>query len=534
MSLTRTLSDPSSLNIERSLEFRILDRLERALGEREPEQRPEESPIPSTPADFRDDLILPSAQGPKRYGDIVQPFQSERYADLDQDLIAVARGDKPPRGGRHWWEATKGASKDTDLAINLMWLLAWSPRFLRCQVGAADRKQAKELRDSAKAVLSENPWLEDFLKIDNYQIKNPHTESEVEILPADIAGSHGAKPNVLVINELTHIRPQHKEFAENLMDNADKVDFGVVIIATNAGQIDTWQWQWRETARTSPRWAFHKLDRPSPWTSEDLLAESRRRNPKARYDRLWNGIWSTGSGEGIPPESIDAAIDHEHRPMTGKEPGYVFVAGLDIGIHRHRTGLCVVGIEIGHMEWEEIPENERRKLPDWPGVKQPETRRQVKRGGSGMVKLAYTRSWKPGPGGPVDTIAVENEVERVAKEFRCPVFYDTNQAERSAQGLRRKAIRMEPVNFTSSECRGMATATLEMFADRKVVLYADTTLITDLRKMEVVEKSYGFRIEQPEDDQGHGDLGTAYLLALYGSRNIRSGGPTLMDLAKRI
>ena len=33
-------------------------------------------------------------------------------------------------------------------------------------------------------------------------------------------------------------------------------------------------------------------------------------------------------------------------------------------------------------------------------------------------------------------------------------------------------------------------------------------------RMRVVEKSYGFRLESPRDEHGHGDLGTAFSLAL--------------------
>ena len=43
-------------------------------------------------------------------------------------------------------ERTKGASKDSDLAVCLLWLMAFTTRPLRVQVGAFDALQASEVR----------------------------------------------------------------------------------------------------------------------------------------------------------------------------------------------------------------------------------------------------------------------------------------------------------------------------------------------------------------------------------------------------
>lgn len=38
--------------------------------------------------------------------------------------------------------------------------------------------------------------------------------------------------------------------------------------------------------------------------------------------------------------------------------------------------------------------------------------------------------------------------------------------------------------------------------------------------MHVVEKSYGFRLESPHDEHGHGDLGTAFALAMLAASEL--------------
>src|SRR5271170_7944287 len=95
----------------------------------------------SDPMAFFEDLILPSGRGPVRFGDVMAPFQRERFARLCPDLLAIARGREPPIG-RHFWESTKGTSKGTDMSAALVWLLAFTTRPRGGQIAAADQDQA--------------------------------------------------------------------------------------------------------------------------------------------------------------------------------------------------------------------------------------------------------------------------------------------------------------------------------------------------------------------------------------------------------
>jgi hypothetical protein len=224
---------------------------------------------------FLDDLRIPSARGNARFGQCMAKFQRDRFGSIISALLAVASGERPAIG-RHWWEATKGASKDSDLACCLLWLLAFSRRPLAMQIGAADQDQADELRKAAKAILRLNPWLAQRVQITNWKLVCPATGSEALIIAADTAGSHGARPDVLILNELSHVTKW--EFAENLLDNASKVPQGLVVIATNAGFVGTPAWKWRELARNSPRWsfAFGPAAAAMPWTPRTSMPQSIR------------------------------------------------------------------------------------------------------------------------------------------------------------------------------------------------------------------------------------------------------------------
>ena len=296
--------------------------------------------IASDPAVFESLLVIPSVSGPQAFGKCMVEFQKERFAQINPALVALAKGERA-NINRFWWEATKGASKDSDLAVCLLWLLAFTSRPLYCQVGAADADQADELRKAAKDILRLNPWLSKRVRIQNWRILCDATESVCEIVAADVAGSHGARPDVLIINELSHVTKQ--EFAENLMDNAAKVPNGLVVIATNAGYAGTWQYRWRELARESERWHFNVIAQPSPWLDEAEIEEARKRNSSSRFNRLWYGVWASGQGDAIDPDDVNAAVNSSLSPMAGHEEGYDFIAGLDLGISQDHSALCVLG-----------------------------------------------------------------------------------------------------------------------------------------------------------------------------------------------
>ena len=69
---------------------------------------------------FQKALMIPSVHGPQRFADCMGDFQRERFEGINPALLSIAKGEKPDTG-RFWWEATKGASKDSDLAVCLLW-----------------------------------------------------------------------------------------------------------------------------------------------------------------------------------------------------------------------------------------------------------------------------------------------------------------------------------------------------------------------------------------------------------------------------
>lgn len=491
------------------------------------------------PAVFQAALII-DAGGKRPFGDVMADFQRERFAAINPALLAVARGEKPAIG-RFWWEATKGCSKDSDLAVCLLWLCAFCPRLLTIQVGAADQEQADELRKAAKTIVHNNAWLEAFVDIQTLAFLSRRQSGgpRVDIIAADAPGSHGARPDVLIVNELTHHRSQ--EFAATLLDNATKVPHGLVVIATNAGHTKSWQEEWRDIAIADPsRWSFHVWAEPAPWLDEREIQEAKKRNPAHRFDRLFKGIWGSDTGQGIPPDDVKAAIRTKLKPTRRPRPGWVYVAGIDAARSRDNVSLVVIGKQVGCTE---LIEKKRKRAPESralaamrdlnmmpPRDEYEETVVSVP--ATGKLRLAAVRVWTVPKGQRHELSKLQAAVLSIHERLGLSaVAYDPYEMTLLSELLERAGLNMVEVPFVGKNMVEMASAMLEEFADRNVELYEDERLLSDLRRMQIIEKSYGMRLNAKRSNtQGHADCGTAFTLAVLASREFSEPmGDVLID-----
>jgi hypothetical protein len=440
----------------------------------------------AAPKVYRDHLRIQTGRGPAKLSEVMADFQRQDFAALDGPFMSLARGEAPICG-RHWWERTKGSSKDSDAAVMLLWLLAFSPRPITAQVGAADREQANELFRAAKDLLRLNPWLSEAVQVQNFVLLNRRTDSRCEIIASDVAGSHGARPDLLILNELSHITKE--DFAKNLLDNASKVGHGLVLICTNAGFVPSWQYDLRQDVIASPRWRHSAYSRPAPWLDEGELQEARKRNSPARYKRLWEGEWVSVSGDAMPSELIDASLTMSG-PVVNPEEGFSYFLGLDLSVSKDHSALVLLG-----------------------------------RHYTGRLKLCRVISWAP----PIDLTRVTQTLFEYQQKWRPRFMMDEYQALHMAQELRQHtgAI-VEMVKPNTGPWREMAASLIEAFSTRNIDMFPDQGLLEDLRKLRLVEIAGGcYRLDAPRTIAGHSDRAIALSHAILGARRHPTLAPTL-------
>lgn len=435
---------------------------------------------------FASNLYIPSQEGLKWFGDCMSDFQSERFLLVAKSADAVRKGERPP-DSRFWWEATKGAAKDADLAIVVLWMMRYALRPLHIQIAAGDREQAGIVKDRVEGILYENPDLKEHITIFRNMVWCSATRCKADVIPAEAKTGHGSTPDVLVLNEL-HVTK--REFAETMMDNADKVSRGIAIVATNAGFLGTWQNRWRSLAMESPRWVTHIFSKPSPWTTEEALEDARKRNTDRRYKRLWWGIWGTEEGDGLPIEDIEWMMKRYKGPLKN-DGGYPCVGGFDFGLKHDHAAFVVVQLNFGTKKY----------------------------------RIAKSISWKPREfhDGQISPAHVQQEVWATCKQFRVlGVAFDPYQFVGSAEWLSSQydqatdyQVSVTPAEMTAKRLSMMATTLLSVLRNRELEGYPDDELRTDLLKLAIEERMGGYKLVAAKDEEtGHADRAMALAIIL--------------------
>lgn len=436
------------------------------------------------PQRFRNALAIPTGSGVAMYGAIMADFQRDLAMRTDPCMLAIVNGHKPPYAGL-WDERVKGGSKDSDHAVNLLFCLVFANRPLRIQVAAGDQQQASEVRMILEGILRLdaplNRLLHSVVDVQRERVVCERTEGVIEVMTSDARSSHGSRPDIVFVNELSHHADEH--FAATVMDNCAKVSNAFAIIATNAGQADSWQHRWRELHRADPQWIFHKLATIPPWIDPSAVEAARRRNPPARFRRLWQGEWVLQTGSGLDMAQVERAIKWDG-PPDPLPTGWDVVLGLDLGVSHDHAAL--VGLACDYV---------RQKLV-----------------------LVHTKVWKPEdyPGGRIRLGDVEAHVLETAKRFRAlGTASDPWQAERTLQYLADQGVPCFAYPFTSKSLGEMAQVILRGFANEIIELYREPRLLSDLARVSVMERPTGgitLRFEHSKEG-GHSDLATAFCIA---------------------
>lgn len=471
-------------------------------------------------------LAIDTPEGTVRLGEVLNDFQREFFTAIDPALKRLAG-----HGGggcqRFYEERPRGHSKSTDLAVVITWVLVACRRKINGIGAAADKDQAKLLRDSVENLVRCNPILGELLDVQAFKITNKHTGSTFEIISSDASSSYGLTPHLIVADELCHwAKP---DLWHSLLSSAAKRSDCVVCCISNAGWKATEWWELREAIRVDPDWRFARLDGPvASWIDQKHLAEQKRLLPPKVFARLWLNQWADGAGDALEGSDIEAAFTLPG-PLAKPERGWSYTAGLDVGLARDHTALAIVGRHVGYSE------PVRRKKPVrsttaaalvelgiWQEQEPPTEWKHFP--GSGRLKLARLQVWKPSNGSRVDLQLVESAIRDYAKLFALhSVSFDPWQAEMLAQRLATAGIYCEACHFTAANLQTMATATLDAFRERQLSLYPDDQLNADLRSLRVVEKGYGYRLESPRSaGGGHGDTATALAIALRSARALRT------------
>jgi hypothetical protein len=446
------------------------------------------SKMAADPKLFRSSLRIDCGGKVAVLGEVQDPWQRDDFQALDNSwLLAMGRAvpGQPPQ--RAWLERPRGSSQTSDLAVSVVFALAFAPRPIQSVAAAADQDQAGLLRNAIRRLLELNPWLGETLEVQQWRVCNRRTGSELNILASDVSSSFGLLVDVVIVDELSIWGDgRGEQFWGSLLSAIAKRPGGLLVAIMNAGFKESWQHKLRTKVEGDPNWHFSAVTQPASWIRPEHLDEQRHLLPGPVFDRLWRNEWSSGAGDALQESDIAASVI-EQGPLFGPEEGWCYFGGLDLSISRHNSAAIVVG-----------------------------------RDRQGFVKLACTRLWTPPKGGQVDLGAVRDSVLALNEQFAVALWgFDQFQAALLSQDLARCNVSMEPVSFAGRPSQEMASELIELFASRRIKLYDEPRLVADLRSLRISLRPGGFRLEAPVTSSGHADLGFALAMAAYTARQHR-------------
>lgn len=296
------------------------------------------------PMYFRRSLIIDGPAGPQRWGPLISPVQERDFVAIDMGLkYLCGRGPKPPVQ-RYWIQRSRGYSKTTDRASDVLYLLFACPRKIDAVVAGEDREQAGLIREQMLKILQFNDWLYEFIDPQAKQIKNKHTDSTLRFLSRDVNSSFGLTPEFVIADEFTHWRQQ--DFWASLNSSLAKTEHrgGMLIIACNAGVGRGWHYKAKEHAASSPEWYHSSPEGYAPWYNEKSILEQQATLSYTDYRRLWHNEWQDSGGEFVTKTEAEACILDGLQPEKEGRGGWSYVAALDYAEKVDRT----VGV-VGHL-----------------------------------------------------------------------------------------------------------------------------------------------------------------------------------------
>lgn len=443
-------------------------------------------------------IIVPSSPEPARFDMVANDWQREQLAPMIPAFEHLAGLNPQYYGPMQFLHIlARGHNKSSLEAWLACWVLMASKRTIHGYILAADYDQGELIVQAASDFLALNPWVP--VTVKRGVFSGP--AGEVEVLPFDASSSMGLRGNLYILDEIVHWKRQ-KEWTA-LVTGLGKVTPCLLAVMTNAGLIDSWQYDVYQEAVADPDvWSvFHRYGTLANWLDPAKIARDRKLIPRSEAKRLFDNHWIDPAEEFdyltreecLACEPAGLNLIYRLRRQVGHD-GYVVC--VDYGPKRDRTALCVAHVHNGRVLID--------RLDVWQGS--PEE----------SIRIARVEEW----------------LDEVEESFH-PYLYvlDPYQMESTAQKLEKQGRKVERYNFRGG--RGnyeLAQHLRAIIVDQLITWYPGAgnllvtdkrtgrvhveTLVDELASLRTKVLSYGFRFDH--ETQKHDDR--AFVVALASLR----------------
>lgn len=293
------------------------------------------------------------------WGPRMAPVQVEDFQARDPALLYLA-GHRDvvstmPKVRRFFHQRSRGYSKSTDLASDIIWLCVMGKKTLPGVIAASKQEQAMLVMDAIEEIIVENKQLEQSITLlKGGEVRSKVNGSSFVFATANATGAFGARPMFNLFDEFTHC--EDEKFWSAFYTSFGKTDHkgGICIVACNAGWGRDWHWDIKETAMTSEIWYHNAPEGHSPWYTAEMLEDQRLvlAGMPEEFNRLWLNQWQDSDGTFVTLGQAEACVDHKlvyrscpDEELTRAQDTTYYIATLDYAEKIDRTVGLVCHLE---------------------------------------------------------------------------------------------------------------------------------------------------------------------------------------------
>jgi phage terminase large subunit-like protein len=399
-----------------------------------------------------------------------------RDAALDfqlADARAILEGKRPYA----FLTRPRGASKTTDLAGIATALLLTAGARERSYWLAADVGQGRLCIDAITGFVDRTPGLREALTLTGSSAEARSSGARLDVLAADTASSWGLRPAAVYCDEISQWpdATAPRRLWESVSSAVAKVPDARLVALCTAGDPAHFSRAILDHAIESPMWHVHEVAGPTPWMSEERLAEQRARLLPSTFARLFLNEWTAGEDRLASSEDLRACatLDGPLEP----DRAHRYVLSLDVGLKRDRTVAVVAHLVDGRV-----------------------------------VTVDRLAVWEGSHESPVLLQEVEDWIEQAARAYRARIICDPWQSVGLMQRLAARGLPAEEFAFSASSVGRLAATLFTAIRDHTLAMPDDQELLDELAHVRLRESSPGvFRMDH--DSGRHDDRAIALGMA---------------------
>lgn len=361
---------------------------------------------------------------------------------------------------------------------------------------AGDKFQAAYLLQKIKDFIARNPNFVDIFTVYKNEIIVESTGAMIQVMSSEASSKQGRNPDFYIFDEFWNQKDRDLFDTMFLGQAAKPSSQGIII--TNAGfDKKSICWEVHELCKSQEFKNFYFFEPTgslleslkTPWISEQWLEIERKSMPPKVFNRFRKNLWvEEGLNAFMPEEGWECFKPFlMEKSMCNKGPHYV---GVDLGLKKDAASLTVL-----HRE------------------------------GKKLVGDLYRR-WLGSSENPVKISEIEEELIMILRNFNdCVLVCDPWQLMGTIQRFRSAGIEVIEYYLTTENIGKLSRNLFYLFKNQSIDLPKFSKLEDELKGLQIVEKSYGWRIDHGENSSSDitMGLGMAAVIAMERGIDIYSG-----------